>query len=199
MRNILNKAIIFLGIILFFAVMIQKVRIMIGQLVNIIMNPIITFIGKSNFYIIILLIALITALYSSIIQKYTVNQKKIESFQNKIRSFKNQMEYAKEIGNKTKIKELELNQIELMKDQTSIIKEQIIPMFYIIVFSLPMFMWIYYYISINSGIYMCFPIWGDQLLSDSLFYTFQYWIYWYFIVSISSSQIIKKFIINNRL
>lgn len=197
-KDIINKTIIIMGIIMFFSVMIQKVRIIIGQSVNIIMDPIIRIIGKSNFYIVILLIALITALYSSIIQKYTINQNKIEHFQKKTKELKKQMDYAKKIGNQAKIKELELNQITLMKDQTSIMKEQMIPMFYIIIFSLPIFMWIYYYININSGIYMCFPIWGDQLLSDSVFYTFQYWIYWYFIVSISSGQIIKK-IINNRL
>ena len=183
---------------MFFSVMIQKVRIIIGQSVNIIMDPVIKIIGKSNFYIVILLIALITALYSSIIQKYTINQNKIEHFQNKTKELKKQMDDAKKIGNQAKIKELELKQIALMKEQTNIMKEQMIPMFYIIIFSLPIFMWIYYYININSGIYMCVPIWGDQLLSDSVFYTFQYWIYWYFIVSISSGQIIKK-IINNRL
>ncbi len=197
-KNIMGRIILIIGIILFFSVMNQNLRVLIGQSVNIIMNPIINIIGKSNFYLVILLLSFITSLYSSIIQKYTLNQERIYNFQNKVKELQYQIENAKKNNNYAALKKLEYDQVIIMKEQTSIMKDQFKPMFYVIAFSIPLFMWIYYYISQNSGLYMCFPIWGDQLLSDSLFFTFQYWIYWYFIISLSSGQIIKKIIKNNK-
>lgn len=196
-KDIISKITLFAGIILFFAVMSQNIRIIIGQSVNIFMLPLINIIGKSNFYIVIFALSLLTSLYSSIIQKYTINQNKINELQGKIKNLQSDMKNAKQNNNYASIKKLELEQLELMKEQTNMMKDQIKPMFYVIVISLPIFMWIYYYISQNSGIYMCFPIWGDKLLSDHIFYTLQYWIYWYFITSLSCGQIAKKLLTNN--
>lgn len=196
-KDIFSKIILLIGIVLFFSVMNLNIRIIIGQTVNILMDPIMGHIGKSNFYIVVFIMALLTSLYSTLIQKYTLDQNKVIKFQEKMKTTQIKISEAKNNNNSKALKKLENDQLILMKEQTNIMKEQLKPMFYIIIFSLPLFMWIYYYIGQNLCINMCFPLWGDQLLSDTVFYTFQYWIYWYFITSLSFGQIFKKILINN--
>lgn len=191
-KDTIKRVMLILGVILFFSVMNQNIRILIGQSINIIMEPYLQVIGKSNFYLIIFILSIVTAFYSYIIQKNMIDQNKLIELQQKMKKIQNEINESKKNNNSILLKKLEEEQIKQMRKQTEFIKDQIKPMFYIVLLSLPIFMWIYYYINQNPGIYMCFPIWGDQLLADSIFYTFQYWIYWYFITSISFGQIIKK-------
>jgi len=39
---------------------------------------------------------------------------------------------------------------------------------------------------------MIFPFWGEQKLDATVFWVFQYWLFWYFMCSIPVSQMTRK-------
>lgn len=191
-KELLNKAILGLGVLMFIGVMIPGVRTALGRVVDIFMFPVLQMIGESNFFLLLSVMAIITATYSALIQKYVVDQSKMKEFQAKMKLFQEEFKEAQNTQNTYMLKRLEEQQIEMLQEQNVIMKEQFKPMFYIVIISLPLFMWAYYYINGNSMSSIVFPFWGEQSLGDFVFFTFQYWIYWYFVSSLAFNQIFRK-------
>ncbi|NLI62604.1 MAG: DUF106 domain-containing protein [Methanosarcinaceae archaeon] len=177
---------------MFIGVMIPGVRTALGRVVDIFMFPVLQMIGESNFFLLLSVMAIITATYSALIQKYVVDQSKMKEFQAKMKLFQEEFKEAQNTQNTYMLKRLEEQQIEMLQEQNVIMKEQFKPMFYIVIISLPLFMWAYYYINGNSMSSIVFPFWGEQSLGDFVFFTFQYWIYWYFVSSLAFNQIFRK-------
>lgn len=193
LKDILSKVILGIGVLMFVGVMIPGVRTTMGSAMDVIMSPILGVIGESNFFLLLSIMAIITATYSAFIQKYVVDQTKMKEYQAKMKAFQADLKEAQSTQNTYMLKRLEEQQVEMLSEQSELMKEQFKPMFYIVIISLPMFMWAYYYISGNPMATIVFPFWGEQALGDKLFFTFQYWIYWYFISSIAFNQILRKF------
>lgn len=193
-REWANKIILGAGLILFIGIMIPSVRNIIGEVMNVLMSPIVSLVGDQNFFLILSAMAIITAIYSSLIQKYVVDQSKMIEFQEKMKIFQKEMKEAQESQNTYMLKRLEEQQAEIMQEQMGMMKEQFKPMLYIVLVSIPLLMWAYYYIGGHPDASMLFPFWGNQLLSDRVFYMFTYWIFWYFLSSLAFSQVLRKFL-----
>jgi uncharacterized membrane protein (DUF106 family) len=203
-REWANRIILGAGLILFVGVMIPEFTIygitipsfrdFIGGLVDILMSPIVSLVGDQNFFLILSAMAIITAIYSSLIQKYVVDQSKMIEFQEKMKIFQKEMKEAQETQNTYMLKRLEEQQAEIMQEQMGVMKDQFKPMFYIVLVSLPLIMWAYYYIGMHPDASMLFPFWGDRLLSGRVFYIFTYWLFWYFLSSLAFSQVLRKFL-----
>jgi len=187
-----NKAVLGLGILLMVGVMFSSVREAIGKGMDILMSPILLLVGESNFFLILSVMAIITAIYSSLIQKYAVDQSKVLESQEKMKIFQKEMKEAQKAQNTYMLKKLEEQQAEIMQENMAMVKNQFKPMLYIVFVSIPLFMWAYYYIGLHPDASIIFPFWGEQLLSDRVFFMFAYWIYWYFISSLAFSQVIRK-------
>jgi uncharacterized membrane protein (DUF106 family) len=194
LKKQINQFILAIGFSLMFGIMLlgQPFRQEVGQIVGILLNPIITVIGPQNFHLVLLVMAIITAAYASLIQKYTMDWELMRRTQERMKSFQAEFREAQLSQNTYMLKKLEEQRKDMMEDQMKMSKQQFKPMAYISIISVPLIMWIYYYVSGHGAATMVFPFWGKQLLTSQAFGPFQHWLYWYFISSLGVSQLIRK-------
>ena len=189
-KETLKKIVMYLGIFLMFGIILfPGMRDKIGKLVGVLLNPLLAVLPL---HIIIFILAAITGLYASLIQKYTMDWELMRRFQEKMKAIQKEFRQAQLTNNAQKMKKLQEQQAEMMGDQLEMFKQQFKPMLYISIISIPLFFWVYLVISQDPGASMVFPFWGQQKLNESLFGPFQYWLFWYFICSIPVSQITRK-------
>ncbi len=183
-----------LGLSLMIGIMVlgQDFREALGAAVGVLMDPLVNLVGASNFHLILFIMAAITALYASLIQKYTIDWELMRNTQEGMRVFQKEYREAQIANNTAVMKKLEEQRTKMMSDQMEMSKQQFKPMAYISIISLPLFMWAYHFISGHAGASLNFPFWGYQVLTDKAFGPIQYWIFWYFITSLAVSQLIRK-------
>ena len=192
LRDWANKIILGIGIILFIGVMIPSVREILGRGMDLLMSPVLALVGDQNFFLLLSVMAVITAIYSSLIQKYTVDQSRMTEFQERMKIFQKEMKEAQATQNTYMLKKMEEQQAEIMKEQMDVMKDQFKPMFYIVLVSIPLLMWAYFYIGGHPDASIIFPFWGERALSDTVFWMFTHWLYWYFISSLAFGQVFRK-------
>ena len=194
LKNQIDRFLLALGFSLMIGIMVlgQGFRNGIGEAVGVLMNPVLALVGQENFHLILLVMAAITAVYASLIQKYTIDWDLMRNTQERMKVFQKEFREAQLSQNTYMLKKLEDQRKEMMEDQMKMSKQQFKPMAYISIISLPLFMWAYYFISGHEAATMVFPFWGEQLLTTSAIGPFQHWIYWYFISSLGVSQLVRK-------
>lgn len=143
------------------------------------------------FHVVLFILAAITGLYASLIQKYTMDWEFLKAQQEKMKSLQTAMREAQLSGDKSKQQQLQAEQMKMVSEQGKMMQMQLKPMLYIGIISIPLFMWAYMYIE-GHQLTMTFPFWGSQLITGSVLGPIIYWFYWYFICSIPVSQIIRK-------
>lgn len=157
--------------------------------VNIIVSPIN---ATMPFYIAVLIIAAIVTVASTIIQKYTMDWDLYRRVMQKNQAYQKEYREAQLSGNKKKLKQLEQEQLSMMQDQSSMSKQQLKPMGFIVFVSIPLFWWAYWYLQ-QPGVYtqMIFPLIGTITMTDS-FLIFPYWVWWSLICSMAISSVVRK-------
>src|SRR5574340_1015120 len=127
-KNILNRIVLYLGIFLLFGIMLfPNLRQVIGGLVGVLLNPLLTFLPL---HIIIFILAAITGLYASLIQKYTMDWELMKRVQERMKNIQNEFKQAQLSNNTQKMKKLEEQRTEMMADQMEMMKQQFKPMLY---------------------------------------------------------------------
>ncbi len=189
-KEIMNKLILLVGLFLLFGIIaVPGLRDTIGGMVGILLNPILTLLPL---HMVIMVLAAITGLYASLIQKYTMDWGLMRRIQEKTKNLQKEMRQAQLSNNAAKMKKLQAQQAEMLGDQMEIMKQQFKPMLYISVISIPIFYWVYLVIRQYPDSSMMFPFWGEQKLTDKLFGWFPYWLVWYFLCSFVVSQMTRK-------
>ncbi|MCX9011511.1 MAG: DUF106 domain-containing protein [Candidatus Methanoperedens sp.] len=189
-KETLNKIILYLGLFLMFGILaFPDLRNMIGRMVGVLLNPLLAILPL---HIIIFILAAITGLYASLIQKYTMDWELMRRFQERMKAIQKEFRQAQLTNNAQKMKKLQAQQAEMMGDQLEMFKQQFKPMLYISIISIPLFFWVYLAISQHPDASMVFPFWGVQKLNTTLIGPFQHWLFWYFLCSIPVSQITRK-------
>ncbi|WP_340820557.1 DUF106 domain-containing protein [Methanolobus sp. WCC4] len=190
----LDQFLLAFGISLMIGIMIlgQDFRDSLGSSMSIIMDPLVTLLGASNFHVVLFIMASITALYASLIQKYTIDWELMRNTQERMKGFQKEYREAQLSNNTALMKKMDEERKAMMDDQMEMSKQQFKPMAYISIISLPLFMWAYFYIKSHEGASLVFPFWGEHILTDPLIGPFQYWLFWYFIASLAVSQLIRK-------
>ncbi len=194
-KNVLDKLLIAFGVSLLFGILLfgEDFRQSIGIAFEVLMDPVMFVVGgEEHFHIALLILAAVTALYASLIQKYTIDWRKMRMTQEKMKAFQKEFREAQLSQNTHMLKKMEKQRSEMMSEQLEMSKQQIRPMIYISVISLPLFLWAYFYISTHGDITMIFPFLGERNLVDGIIGPIQYWIFWYFITSLGVSQLIRK-------
>ncbi|MBO4301862.1 DUF106 domain-containing protein [Methanosarcinaceae archaeon] len=194
-KSYLEKILLAIGVLLFIGVLIPGFREILGQTVNIFMGPVAAYAGPSNFFLVISVMAVITACYSSLIQKYTIDQERMMEMQENMKRFQAEMREAQKTQNTYQMKRLQEQQAEMMGEQSAMMKEQFKPMFYIVIVSIPLYMWMYYYVNTHAGVTIVFPFWGERPMMDLVgiwIFRFPICVIWWIITSIAFSQILRK-------
>lgn len=143
------------------------------------------------FYILIVILSAFTGLYSSIIQKYTIDYEKMSESQERMKEFQTEYREATLSQDEKKIKKLDAKRERVMKEQMEMSQQQFKPMTYILIFTVPIFFWLLYRLAKTPGT-ITLPYYGVHSLTDAVIWVIPAWIIWYMICSITVSQVIRK-------
>ena len=152
------------------------------------------------FHVVIFILASATGLYASIIQKYTINWDKMREIQERAREFQKEFREAQKSDDKKALKKIEKKRAQMMHDQGEMSKQQFVPMGYTIIVTIPVWLWVWWYVGIHTGASAVQPVLTTIMLPISGLkeYTamwmgfMPYWMVWYILCSICISQVIRK-------
>jgi len=199
MKELIQKLLIILGGIFFIGVLIPEFRIVMAKAVDPILRHLLIF----PIYIVIMILAFITAIYSSLIQKYTIDFRKMKEMQEKIFEFQRQYFKAIKENNQFLIKQLEKRRDEIRLMQVEIMKMNFTSIFYVMIVTIPIWIWLWYVIydvaefgmhNKVSEFTVTVPFQGYIHVSDFIV-IIPWWLFWYLLCSVLVGQVIRKIII----
>jgi uncharacterized membrane protein (DUF106 family) len=169
------------------------VREVIGSVIDIIIGPIDELLP---FYMVIMILAMFTGLYSTLLQANLMDMDKMSEYQAEMKEIQAKQKLAQEGGNKEEIERVREEQMEAMGDQIGLFKLQFRPMVWIMIFTIPVFLWIYWKILTgnidSSEMEIIIPFAGKTSWTDGILGPLQLWILWYFMSSMAFTQVIRK-------
>ncbi len=179
------------SIALFAGYTLESVRETIGQGVGLFLSPI-----EANlpFYGVILVIALLTGLYSTLLQANLMDPDKMGQYQQRMKAIQEKQQEAKESGDEAAMEQIRQEQMEAMADQLGMFKEQFRPMVWIMLLTIPFFLWMWW--RIRDGPIgqetIVVPVAGEVMWLSGLVGPIQMWIVWYFFCSMGFTQLLRK-------
>jgi uncharacterized membrane protein (DUF106 family) len=176
--------------LMMFSYSIDWLRHGVGQGIDSVFAPFVDYF-KIPFFILIVILSGFTGLYSSIIQKYTIDYEKMTESQERMKEFQTEYREATLSQDEKKIKKLEAKKDRVMKEQLELSQQQFKPMAYILVFTVPIFFWLLYRLAETTST-ITLPYYGMHSLTGPIIWVIPAWIIWYMICSITLSQVIRK-------
>ena len=171
------------------------VRDLIGNAVHLLLGPINNVLP---FYAVIMVIALATGLYSTLLRAALMDMDKMSKYQERMKDIQNRRKQAKEAGDDEALDAIQEEQMEAMGDQLGMFKEQFRPMVWIMFLTIPAFLWMYWMVGFRGsdahGTFesIVIPIAGTVEWTTGIIGPIQIWIIWYFLCSMAFTQIIQK-------
>ncbi|PSP89543.1 HTR-like protein [Halobacteriales archaeon QS_4_69_34] len=161
------------------------------------------FLGPLNevlpFYAVVIVLSVLTGLYSTHLQANLMNTEKMGEMQAKMSDIQERRKEAKERGDDAAVERIQEEQMDAMGDQLGMFKEQFRPMVWIMLLTIPVFVWMYWMVGFRGGAGqlpqgagMVLPIVGPKTWNASVLGPIQAWLVWYFLCSIGFRQIIQK-------
>lgn len=206
-KDLIGKILLVLGFALLFGVMIggQDFRDLVAMPVDFIFRPLANVLTENNLHILLLILSLITGLVTTIIQKYTIDWGRMKESQERMKKLQSEFRAAQLAGDKKRIEELNEESRKLMQDSASMQMQQLKPMGYISIITIPIIMWLYIYLKDIYGVFgfgtftdvangplFIFPFVGERMMVDPLFWGLQWWFLWYLVCSIFFGQVFSK-------
>lgn len=174
----------------------QPLRDLVGSTMNIFFGPID---AVMPFYAVIIVLSVLTGLYSTLLQGNLMDTEKMSEVQEKMSDIQERRKEAKERGDEEAIERIQQEQMDAMGDQLGMFKAQFRPMVWITLLTIPVFVWIYWMIGrggtghiVESELQLIIPFVGQVQWTDGIIGPMQTWIVWYFLCSIGFRQIIQK-------
>jgi uncharacterized membrane protein (DUF106 family) len=169
---------------------IEWLRVGVGQGIDVAFDPLVDGF-KIPFFILIVILSALTGLYSSLIQKYTIDYDRMTDVQERMKDFQKEYREAQLSQDEKKIKKLDAKRDKVMKEQLELSQQQFKPMAFILVLTVPIFFWLLFRLNqINTTITL--PYLGVQNLTAPVLWVIPAWMVWYFICSVALSQVIRK-------
>ena len=170
------------------------VRNVIGGVMDVLLGPLN---AAVPFYAVVMVLAVVTGLYSTILQANLMNTEKMAKYQEQMKEIQQRRKEAKEQGDDEALDRIQDEQMEAMGDQMGMFKEQFRPMVWIMFLTIPVFLWMYWKVGIgdpSSGQFgtLVLPFRGSVAWKEQILGPIQVWIVWYFLCSMGFTQIIRK-------
>ena len=150
------------------------------------------------FYVVVMIIALATGLYSTLLRVALMDTEKMGEYKARMDEIKEKREAAKKRGDDEALEEIQQEQMEAMGDQLGMFKEQFRPMVWIMFLTIPAFLWMYWALGFRGGVEhyafqnIVIPFAGEVEWTTGIVGPMQIWIVWYFLCSMAFNQIIQK-------
>ena len=141
------------------------------------------------FHIVVMILAFFTGLYSTIIQKYTIDYERLKEIQQRVMSFQKEYMEAVKKNLKQKLKKLEEEQMEIQRLQGEMFSMQMTSMLFVIIVTLPIFMWMYH---AAANDYTVVAPFAGKIHISQYYLIFPWWIWWYMFNSVIFGQIVRK-------
>jgi uncharacterized membrane protein (DUF106 family) len=182
-------------IILFFAAYASSgLRATLVQPLNLVLGPLES---SLPFYLVVLVLAILTGLFSAIIQDNLMDRSATSEYKEKADELKKRRERAKERGDEEELERIQEEQVEMMTENLGMLKAQFRPMIWIFMFTIPVFLWLFWIVR-DVGVTVTEPVlvmpffgqvndWQAGLVGPM-----EAWIVWYFFCSMAFAQIIRK-------
>ncbi len=203
--SIYDKGVAVVGVFLIvFGYRNEDIQAAIGGVINTFVLPLHEAAGVP-YYLIILTFAVLTGLYSSYLQLYLMDWDWVKAQQKKVKEIQSQLKEAQMGDDDEREEELQEEQMEVMSEQLKMFKMQFRPSVWILVFTLPIFLWLFWTFSTRFGgsphlsgetmPELVFPFLGPRLFKDPVFSTPSFlegWLFWYIICSFGFGQVMRK-------
>ena len=170
---------------------IPMVRQVVGTAMDLLLGPLLAPPIALPFFAIILILSALTGLYSSLLQKYTVDYERMQEAQEGMKEFQREYRDAQLSKDEKRIKKLESKRDKMMKEQMEVSQSQFKPMAYILLVSLPIFFWLIYNMPLIQAT-ITFPYFGAMSIYHGTIWIVPAWILWYMLCSLCISQVIRK-------
>ncbi|WP_121744598.1 DUF106 domain-containing protein [Natronorubrum halophilum] len=196
------------SLLLMFGYWIGSVRDAVGSTLDMVLGPLD---AALPFYAVILSVALLTGLYSTLLQANLMNpeimgkyQERMKAMQEKQKDVRERKEDAEERGASEaelerlddELEEAREEQMEAMAENLGMFKEQLRPMAWIMLFTIPLFLWMYWKIQTvgidGAEATVIMPIAGETTWNSGLLGPMPAWIVWYFLCSMGFTQLLRK-------
>ncbi|MDZ7687186.1 MAG: EMC3/TMCO1 family protein [Halobacteriales archaeon] len=182
----------------------EEIQAMIGGVINRFVLPLHETAGLP-YYLIILVFAVLTGMYSSYLQLYLMDWDWVKAQQKKVKEIQSQLKEAQMGDDEEREEELQEEQMEVMSEQMKMFKMQFRPSVWILVFTIPIFLWLFWTFSTRFGgephltgeamPEIILPFIGTRAFSASVFSTPSFlegWLFWYILCSFGFGQIMRK-------
>ena len=175
----------------------RSVREPLADTLNIALGPLL---DSLPFFAVIMVLALFTGLYSTLLQSNLMDMEVMGAYQGRMKEIQERRKEAKERGDDEALEQIQDEQMEAMTDNLGMFKEQFRPMVWIMLLTIPVFLWMYavvgfrgapLYPEIDLGA-IVMPIVGEVGWNEGLVGPLQTWIGWYFVCSMCFTQVIRK-------
>ena len=162
------------------------------------------------FYAVILSVALLTGLYSTLLQANLMNMERMGKYQARMKAMQDKrkdVEQRKKEAEERDASEAELNaledeaeavqkeQMEAMAENLGMFKEQFRPMVWIMLLTIPLFLWMWWKIhdvGLGGGNTVIMPLIGEVGWNEGVVGPLRTWILWYFVCSMGFTQLLRK-------
>ena len=125
------------------------------------------------FYIIVMIFAIVVTIFSTIIQKYTMDWEMIKRVNAKIQALSKERREAQLAGDKAKLKKLDEEQMGMADEQMQMSIQQFKPMGFIVFISIPLFWWMMWFVTTkNPDLTMTFPMLGTRHTSSQTWHSY---------------------------
>ena len=173
----------------------EPMRNVIGSAMNVVLGPLES---TLPFYAVVMILAVMTGLYSTILQANLMDSEKMGEYQAKMKEIQERRKEAKERGDDEALERIQDEQMDAMGDQLGMFKEQFRPMVWIMFLTIPVFLWMYWGVGIRGAdaVFdlqpLILPLVGERAWTEGVVGPIQVWIVWYFLCSMGFTQIIRK-------
>ncbi|WP_207590120.1 EMC3/TMCO1 family protein [Halomontanus rarus] len=186
----------------------DSVRRVVGGTIDIALSPLD---AALPFYAVILSVAMLTGLYSTLLQANLMNMDRISKYQERMKGMQDKRKDVQERKKAAKergadeaelerldneMQRVQEEQMEAMADNLGMFKEQFRPMVWIMLFTIPLFLWMYWMIRdgniSDAENQVVMPIAGVVQWNSGIIGPMQAWIVWYFLCSMGFTQLLRK-------
>ncbi|GAB3692649.1 DUF106 domain-containing protein [Halorubrum pallidum] len=177
---------------------VNPVRNAIAGTIDVVLGPLLNIVP---FYVVVMVIALATGLYSTLLRAGLMDMDKMSAYQDRMKEIQERRKDAKERDDQAELDAIQEEQMDAMGDQLGMFKEQFRPMVWIMFLTIPAFLWMFWVIGYrgSESAYpevaaqeLIVPIAGTVTWDTGIVGPIQMWIVWYFLCSMAFTQIVQK-------
>jgi uncharacterized membrane protein (DUF106 family) len=177
---------------------VPPVRNAIAGAIDVVFGPLLNLVP---FYVVIMVIALGTGLYSTLLRAGLMDMEKMGAYQERMKDIQERRKEAEKRDDDEALDQIQEEQMEAMGDQLGMFKEQFRPMVWIMFLTIPAFLWMFWVIGYrgSDAAYpavaaqeLVVPFAGTVTWDTGIVGPIQMWILWYFLCSMAFTQLVQK-------